>query len=106
MRTLEKAFMIRGEEHSAYLTKQLSSGKRVCVADLKVASARDFLSLTHALETIVAVNNQSQEFGIKILWHFDELTSIEGVTHRKKVVHTDYFKQADDYSLELVEHQH
>lgn len=103
---LEKAFMIRGEEQSAYLTRQLSKGKKVNVVDLSVESANDFLSLTHALEAIISLNNQSNEFSIKVTWHIDEAGSIDGLIQRKEVVNTDFLERTDNYSLELVEHKH
>lgn len=86
---LEKAFQVNAQDQIHYVVEALQKGHRIYSQNLPVTNARDLLMAAHAIE-IASSANVSSEFAFKV--SYDKRTSA-----------TEYFKQSDEFIIELIE---
>ncbi|MCW9017443.1 MAG: hypothetical protein OQJ89_10790, partial [Kangiellaceae bacterium] len=86
---LEKAFTVNNQQLTSYLVDALAKGEKIMLDELPINNARDLILRSHAIEAASA-GGRSSEYQFKIE-PTGEKTSDE------------YFIQADQFTLELVE---
>ena len=86
---LEKAFTVNNQQLTSYLIDALAKGEQIMLDELPINNARDLILRSHAIEAASA-GGRSSEYQFKIE-PTGEKTSDE------------YFIQADQFTLELVE---
>jgi len=88
---LEKAFQVNNQEQVQFIMNALQNGHRIRSQHLPVNNARELLMSAHAIE-IAAAGNDSSEFEFRV--HYN-----------KQTISTEYYRQTDEFIIELVEKQ-
>jgi hypothetical protein len=86
---LEKAFMVNDSAILDYIVDSLGSGKIISTRHLDPKTADELINAAHAIEAASASN--SSEFMFKI-------------TQTGKTISNHYLRQADEFELELINH--
>jgi len=86
---LEKAFQVNSQDQMQYVVTALQQGHRISSHHLPVNNARDLLMAAHAIE-IASAGNSTSEF-------------VFNVRYNNQTTTTEYYKQTDEFIIELVE---
>ncbi len=86
---LEKAFQVNNNEQVQFIMDALQKGHRIRSQHLPVNNARELLMSAHAIE-IASAGTHSSEFKFRV--HYN-----------KQITSTEYYKQTDEFIIELIE---